>query len=66
MRDWPPLGDSLTRPGARYYTSTEGCSCPDYVYRRMRTGQECKHQKALRQALELLAANAVKWATSER
>ena len=56
--EWP----TLTRPLARYFTSLEACSRPDYVYRRMRTGQQCKHQKALRQALELLAANEARWA----
>src|SRR5262249_50020453 len=25
------------------------CSCPDFTYRRSRTGNECKHVKALRQ-----------------
>ena len=24
---------ALTKPPARYYTSLEACSCPDYVYR---------------------------------
>ena len=56
--NWP----TLTKPPARYYTSVEGCSCPDYVHRKMKTGRQCKHQKALRQALELLAANQARWA----
>ena len=60
--DWPPLGVSATKPEpARYYTSTEACSCPDFVYRRMRAKQYCKHQKALNAALELIDANVAKW-----
>ena len=68
--DWLPLGDSLTRPGARYYTSTEACSCKDWEYRGSRPGKyhnkPCKHMASLRQALQLLGRNAAKWATAER
>ena len=51
--DWPPQGVSLTKPGARYYTSTKTCSCLDWNYRRKRTGRPCKHQKSLRRAVSL-------------
>ena len=64
--DWPLLAVSLAKPKARYFTSPNGCSCKDYVHRRMRTGQHCKHQKALRQALAVIAATNAKWATAER
>ena len=56
--DWPTIP-------AKYFTTVDGCSCPDFQYRRMRTGQDCKHQKSLRQALKLIAANTARWAERE-
>ena len=51
--EWPQLP-------ARYFTSSEACSCPDWAYRgRYRP---CKHIKALREALAVLDANTAKWA----
>lgn len=41
-----------------YYTTLEACSCPDYQYR-LRERKEnggCKHMRALREALEHVAA----------
>ena len=38
-----------------YYTTELACSCPDRLYRR----RECKHMAALRDAAELLKAQAV-------
>ena len=67
--DWPPEGDSLKRAGARYYTSTEACSCPDWTWRGSRPGKHhgrpCKHITALRRAVSLLAQNSVKWSERE-
>ena len=36
----------------RYYTTEDMCSCPDRLYRK----RICKHQKALRNAHALIAA----------
>ncbi len=58
--EWP----TLTAP-SQYFTSTVACSCPDYVYRRMRLGLPCKHIRRLREAEALLAANRVKWSERE-
>ena len=66
MRDWPPEDEgTLTRPGARYYTSESACSCPDYVYRRMRLGLPCKHIWRLQEAEALIASNRAKWVERE-
>ena len=60
MMEWP----QLTKPEARYFTSSETCSCPQWRYRPW--ARPCKHQEALRQAIELLDANAAKWETVDR
>ena len=44
----PPNTPVLSKPPARYYTSTLACSCPDYTYRRKQKGQNCKHMALLR------------------
>ena len=54
--DWPPLGDSLTKPPSRYYTRESACSCPGWYWRR-----RCRHVDELQAALALLAANRAKW-----
>ena len=58
--EWP----TLTAP-SQYFTSTVSCSCPDYLYRRMRLGHACKHMQALRQAVALIASNRAKWLERE-
>ena len=63
--NWPPFGDTLTKPPSRYFTSTVACSCPDYVYRRMRLGLPCKHIRRLQEALALLSSNRAKWSERE-
>ena len=69
-RGWPPEGDSLAKPGARYFTTPEACSCPDWKWRGSKPGKyhgrPCKHMTALRRAVSLIAANNAKWATAER
>ena len=51
----------MTVQPARYYTTADppACSCPDFCHR----GRErpCKHIRALRDALELVAAVGEKW-----
>lgn len=44
---------------ARYYTTTEACSCPDWRWRPQ--ARPCKHVVALCAAEALLAANRAKW-----
>ena len=58
--DWLPLGDSLTKPPARYYTSESACSCPGWKWR-----HRCKHVDQLRRALALVAAVEKKWVERE-
>ena len=45
---------------ARYFTTTEACSCPDWRWRRPEAG--CKHMLALRRAMAVVEANKAKWA----
>ena len=52
--DWPPIP-------AKYFTSLDGCSCPDWRYRGHI--RPCKHVSALRDAVAVLEANAAKWAS---
>ena len=44
---------------AQYFTDTNACSCPDFQYR----GRErpCKHIRAYREALEIVATVERKW-----
>ena len=44
----------------KYYTTEQGCSCPQWRYRPW--ARPCKHVVALRAAQDLLEANAAKWA----
>ena len=57
MMEWP----QLTKPEAKYFTSTEACSCPDWRFRGRQ--RPCKHVEALRQAVAVIAATNAKWAT---
>ena len=57
MMAWPEFPPDA----AKYFTSTEACSCPQWRFRPW--ARPCKHQKALRQAIELVDANRRKWAT---
>ena len=53
--DWPDF-----RPeAARYFTSLEACSCPDWHYRGRQ--RPCKHVRELRQALAVLDSHKRKW-----
>ena len=47
---------------ARYFTTTEACSCLSWRWRRPEGG--CKHMLALRRALALLEAHKAKWSRS--
>ena len=53
----------MTADPARYYTTPDACSCPDWRWRRRAGG--CKHMRALVAALELIAANDRKWLRSD-
>ena len=56
MMEWP----TLDQP-AKYFTSTESCSCPDWRFRGRQ--RPCKHILRLREALDVLDANRRKWAS---
>ena len=40
----------------RHYTTQDACSCPDYLYRRMQVGEDCKHMMTLKAAHQLIDA----------
>ena len=40
---------------AKYFTSVDACSCPDYRYRKGPRGRDCKHIAALKLAVQVLA-----------
>ena len=44
---------------AKYFTTSEACSCPDWRWRRPEAG--CKHMRELRAAEALLEAHRTKW-----
>ena len=58
--EWPEFPPDT----AKYFTTTEACSCLDARYRPW--ARPCKHVRALREALAVLDANGRKWATVER
>ena len=57
--NWPPFGDTLTKPPARYFTSESGCSCPQWRFRPW--ARPCKHVRELRAAYGIIEANRLKW-----
>ena len=48
---------------AKYFTSVDTCSCPDFRYRKSQLGLECKHITTLRKAIEIIGEHKAKWAT---
>lgn len=53
----------MTVEPARYYTTRQACSCPDWYYRGSRAEPQrpCKHMVELVWALAVLERNLAKW-----